>query len=207
MQNKSMQCNGLRGSRQILILLAGLSLGGCLGEKIDLPPVTVTYPIGQGIRLGPSTADIKAGTPLLGYTLVNGLTCNLPSEEILLEAARKQVGDVLGGMISIDRIKADAITITARQGNFRTLTAAFLGLVSVGAKGVVPVPLGVALSPEGWDATIEVIPQWDVDLLPMIKNQPGCSAAVVMINGTMPANDIVVDAQIQVTVYLQAGLF
>ncbi len=202
-----MRCNGLQGAWQFLILLAGLSLGGCLGEKIDLPPVTVTYPVAQGIRLGPGTTDIKAGTLLLGYTLVDGLTCNLPSEEIILDEARKQVGDVLGEMVSIDRVEAEAITITAGQGDFRTLNAAFLGLISVGAEGVVPVPLGIALSPEGWGTTLEVIPQWEVDLLPVLKNQPGCGAAVVMINGTMPENDLVINAQIQVTVYLQAGLF
>lgn len=202
-----MWCSVFRGVRPALIGLAGLWLAGCFGEKIDLPPVTLTYPVAQGIRLGPGTSGVKAGTPLLGYTLIDGLTCNLPGEQIILDEVRRQVGSVLAKTVSIEHVQADSIAITATQGDFRTLTAAFLGIISVGVKGVVPVPLGVALSPEGWTTSLDVIPQWDVDLLPVLKNQPGCGAAVIMVNGTMPANDIVVDAQIQVTVYLQAGLF
>ena len=71
-----------------------LLLAGCLGEKIALPPVTVTVPIAQGIAFGPDER-LAPGQALPMHLLVDGLTCNLPSDDIILDEVRKQAGGTL----------------------------------------------------------------------------------------------------------------
>ncbi len=183
-----------------------LTLVGCSGAKVALPPITVTFPVAEEAAFGPGK-DLPPGTPLNGFTLVDGLTCNLPTEKMILDAVRGEVGGVAASFVSIDKVTLDHVAIGATKGNFRTLTGIFLGFVTVGTDGVVPLPLGAAASPEGWGQAFEIVPSWEVDLLPILsQSKPACGAAIITLTGTAPEQDVKARVNLQVTAYLEAGI-
>jgi len=203
MQSK---CGYLIYGATVAVAIAGL-LSGCFGEKIGLPPVTVTMPVVQGIQFGPSSG-LTPGRTLNGYTLVDGLTCNLPTEDDVMAEVRRQAGGTIAGMISLERVEVNRVTLTASAGDFSSLTGLFLGFVTVGLGGVTPVPLGIAANPQGFGATVNVLPLGSVDLLPILKQPaPTCGAAVVTVVGEAPQTDTTLDVSMQVTVFLGLGLF
>lgn len=198
----------LHGFVTVVVCVAGaFLLAGCFGEKVDLPPVTAAFSVAQGVTFGPSSG-LTPGKPLNGYTLVDGLTCNLPTEDEIKREIKRQVGNALGGLISLDKVELDRIILATSSGDMSSLTGLFLGFVTVGAGGVTPVPLGVASAPQGFGKSVTVTPLGDVDLLPILKQpKPTCGAAVVTTVGSAPEKDVTLDVSIQVTAHFQIGPF
>ena len=186
-------------------LALGAALCGCFGEKLALPPVTVTIPLDQAISFGP-TASLPAGKDVAFYSLMDGLTCNLPSDDLILDEAKKQLGGTIGGLISVDKVKLNYVLLTANPGSFKTLTSLFLSFITVGMDGVIPMPVGMAANPAGFGQQVKLDPLGDVDLQPILKqDKPACGAAIVTVSGTVPSETVSVNAQLCVTVFLEAG--
>jgi hypothetical protein len=174
---------------------------------VALPPVTVTFPVADGVVFGPS-AGLEAGAPLNGYALAGGFTCNLPSEDEILAEVRRQAGSFASNFISVDRVEVNRVTLTATQGDFSTLTSVFLAFVTAGVGGIAPVPLGWASSDQGWGNTLEVVPGQPVNILSILRQpKPACGAAIISLSGTAPETDVIAGATIEMTVHLEAGLF
>lgn len=190
-----------------LALLAALALGGCLGEKVNLPPVTVDVPVIQGFTYGPGIG-IAPGTPLKKYVITSGLECNLPSEDLIMDEVRRTAGKFVAGLVEIDKIWVERITVTARQGDFKTITEVHMGLVAANLGKVQPSYLGKAWSPDGFNDKLTVAPARKTNLLPFLRlEKPACGAAIVTIDGAAPPGDVVFDIGMTVTVHAKAGFF
>lgn len=190
-----------------LAALATIALSGCLGEKISLPPVTVDVPVLKGFTYGPGIG-IAAGTPLNKYVITSGLECNLPSEALIMEEVRRQAGNFAAKLIDLDKVLIERVTVTARQGNFTSITEVNMALVAANIKDIKPVYLGKAWSPEGFSDKLTVAPARKPNMLPIMRlAKPACGVALVSIDGTAPAGDVVFDIDMTVTVHASAGIF
>lgn len=188
-------------------LLAVLSLSGCLGEKIALPPVTVTVPVLSGFTYGPAMG-LAAGTPLNKYLISSGLECNLPTEKQIMDEVRRQAGDVVAKLVDLDKILVENVVVTATRGDFKTITQVEMALVAANLGNFKPRYLGKAWSPDGFDNKMTVAPAQQPDMLPILRlAKPACGAAFVAIDGVAPAQDVEFDIDMTVTVYAKAGVF
>jgi hypothetical protein len=189
-----------------LTLLAGLLMGGCLGEKISLPPVTVDVPVIKGFTYGPGIG-VEPGTVLNKYIISSGLECNLPSESQIMDEVRRQAGSLVAGLIELDKVLVERITVTARQGDFKSITEVHMALVAANFDKIKPRYLGKAWSPGGFADKLTVAPAKKPDMLPILRlSKPACGTALVSIDGIAPANDVVFDIDMTVTVHAKAGI-
>jgi hypothetical protein len=187
-------------------LVAVLSLSGCLGEKIALPPVTVTVSVLDGFTYGPGMG-LPAGTPLKKYIISSGLECNLPTEDQIMAEVRRQAGDLVAKLVEIDKILVENIVVTATKGDFKSISQVEMALVAANLKDFKPRYLGKAWSPTGFEGKLTVAPAQQPDMLPILRlDKPACGAALVAIDGIAPAGDVVFDIDMTVTVHAKAGI-
>ncbi|MCC6144930.1 MAG: hypothetical protein IT368_14080 [Candidatus Hydrogenedentes bacterium] len=195
----------LTGMAVLALLSVAAIFSGCFGERLPLPPVTLTISVTEDEVLGPG-AGLPAGTTLNNTLLARELTCNLPTMDDLRDRIRAEVGEVAAGFIEIEAIKVKRASLIPSQGSFNTLTMMALNGIAVGIEGFAPIAIGSANSLQGFNGPVDIYPN-NVDVLPLFEvGEPGCGAIVLHASGVSPNEDVIFDGEVVVEVYFSIGL-
>lgn len=174
--------------------LALLSLSGCMGSFLDLPPVELELDVLQGAVLDPAALD---GVPeIAGADIYLGEFCDVPTVADVEELVREQLGDLAAGFIHLRRIDIDRIEISAREGGLDGVEVFGLGVLS----NLRPYYLGAA-APVGDKTSLTLAPPGNPDLLDILPTTGDCLHAIATLTGDAPESPVTMDVRMKVTVH------
>ena len=167
-------------------------LAGCLGQDVELPPVTLTFPVVTGATV----PDIlKNGDKL---TLPLPEVCDLPDLAALEAEVRDAIGP-LAGLIDIEKVTLDEMNFSAVSGNFDFLDVLTLTFT----KDDESVSLDADLSGQSGITQFLLEPGDDeeVDILNLIPGPDECLQAEIDFTGSIPTESTIYNATMQVSIF------
>jgi hypothetical protein len=176
-----------------LYLLPLLTLTGCMGSFLDLPPVELELDVIRGAVLDPAALD---GAPeIAGTEIYLGEFCDVPTVADVEEMVREELGDIAGGLVNVRRIDIDEISLTATEGSFDKVSVFGLGVLS----NLRPHFLGLVPT-TGATNKIAMTPPGNPDLLDILPQQGNCIHALATLTGEAPEEPVTLDITMKVTV-------
>lgn len=178
----------------VLPALVVLSLSGCFGFEVDLPPVKLDLDVLKGAVLDPALLN---GAPEIANTEIYlGEFCDVPTVSDVEALVRAQLGDKVGGLIHLQRIDINEIRLTAREGDFEGVTVFGLAILN----NLQPHFLGLAPT-LGAKNEITLDPPNKPDLLDILPKNGNCLSAIATLTGDTPEEPVTLDVSMKVTVH------
>jgi hypothetical protein len=198
-----------RWFRVLPLTLIMASLAGCSGRSIEIGPIRVTAPLGEGTLL----ADMFSSKGLVPITRTEDL-CNLPTEEQLQESVL-QAGNInLSDFVRLSRLEVVETTFTATSGDFNFVSEVSVRYIPAPIDGVDqdPVELGSASNPNGLGTIITLVPPETVDLLDLIRandDNPSDECPqleIVATARTVPSQDVTFTIDTTIDAFARVGI-